>query len=141
MEYKNYYGSVEYSDEDEVFFGKILFINDVVTFEGECVKDLKEAFHYMVDDYILTCEKIGKKPNKPFSGSFNVRTGSLLHQKLALLSEIKGVSLNKAVIEALEEYINKENTSPITLKSKETKIPAKTVRAFSASKKFKELAS
>ncbi|OGH97275.1 MAG: antitoxin HicB [Candidatus Melainabacteria bacterium GWA2_34_9] len=105
IEYKGYLGSVEYSDEDEVFFGEVLFINDVITFEGTDVKSLKEGFHYMVDDYLEMCKRVNKKPDKPFSGSFNVRTGSDLHQKAAIFAETHNKSLNKVVTEALEKYI------------------------------------
>ena len=112
IKYKGYYGAVEYSDEDEVFHGQILFIKDLVTFEGESVKELKEGFKYMVDDYIETCKRLGKKPEKPFKGSFNVRIGSELHQKTALFVETHGYkSINSVVKKALEEKIEKEKLS------------------------------
>ena len=105
MEYKGYHGSVEYSDQDEVFYGQVLFINDVITFEGTDVKSLKEGFHLMVDDYLEMCQRLNKQPDKPFSGSFNIRTGSELHKKIAIFAEKQGKSLNKVVVEALEKYI------------------------------------
>lgn len=52
MNYKDYYGSIEYSAEDEVFFGKIEFINDLVTFEATRVDELKKAFKESVEHYI-----------------------------------------------------------------------------------------
>ncbi len=112
IEYKGYYGSVEYSDEDEIFHGQVLFIKDLVTFEGESVKELKEGFKFMVDDYLEICKKLGKKPDKPFKGSFNVRVGSELHQKAALYAETYGYnSINAVVKEALEEKLNREKVS------------------------------
>ncbi|MFA6988945.1 MAG: type II toxin-antitoxin system HicB family antitoxin [Candidatus Gastranaerophilaceae bacterium] len=105
MEYKGYIGSVEYSDEDETFFGQVLFINDVITFEGTDVKSLKEGFHYMVDDYLDMCKRLDKKPDKPFSGSFNIRPGSELHKKVAIFAEIHNKSINAVIKEALERYI------------------------------------
>lgn len=65
LQYKGYYASVNFSAEDEVFFGKILGIDDLVTFEGASVKDLKKAFHEAVEDYLETCKKMDKEPNLP----------------------------------------------------------------------------
>ncbi len=108
MEYKGYFGSVEYSDNDEVFFGKLLFINDVVSFEGDSVKSLKESFHLMVDDYIETCKEIGKLPQKPFKGSFNVRIKPELHCEASILATLEGKKLNSFVEEAIQEKIKKD---------------------------------
>ena len=60
MQYKKFIGSVNFSGTDECFFGKIEGINDLVTFEGNSVKDLKKAFHESVDDYLALCEEAGK---------------------------------------------------------------------------------
>ena len=64
FEYKGYFGSVEYSDEDECFFGQIIDIPDLVLFEGDSISALKKSFHEMVDDYIIQCEKLGKISQK-----------------------------------------------------------------------------
>ena len=76
MTYKGYIGTVHYSEEDEVFHGKIEAINDLIMFEGTSVKELKKAFHEAVDDYLETCKEMGRDPQKPFKGSFNVRIPS-----------------------------------------------------------------
>lgn len=57
MTYKGYLGSVAYNEKDQVFFGKIEGINGLVNFECESVKELTEAFHEAVDDYLTYCEK------------------------------------------------------------------------------------
>ncbi|GAA4213046.1 hypothetical protein GCM10022289_44650 [Pedobacter jeongneungensis] len=69
LSYKNYYASVHYSSVDEVFFGKMLAINDLVTFEGDSVKVLKIAFEEAVGDYLETCAEVGKVPDKTYRGS------------------------------------------------------------------------
>ncbi|MEK6709350.1 MAG: type II toxin-antitoxin system HicB family antitoxin [Nitrospinota bacterium] len=108
MEYKGYLGSVRYSDEDEVFHGKIEFIRDLVTFEGTDVKSLKNAFRGAVEDYLAQCRKEKKKPNTPFKGSFNVRVGPELHRKAAILAISSGKkTLNSVVTEALSEHLGK----------------------------------
>ena len=106
MSYKGYYGSVHYSDEDGVFHGKIEFIRSLVTYEVREVKGLRKAFEDAVDDYLELCVQEGKEPEKPFKGSFNVRTGSELHRKATLFAQAKGTNLNKVVAEALEKYLS-----------------------------------
>ena len=111
--YKNYIGSVEYSQEDDIFHGKINGINDLVTFEGDSVGKLKSAFKEAVEDYKELCEIAGKVPEKSYKGSFNVRIGSELHRELSRRSIEKGLSLNQlveiAIKEKLERYQNNES--------------------------------
>ncbi len=105
MSYNGYYGSVHYSDEDQIFHGKIEFVRSLVTYEGESVKSLRKAFEEAVDDYLDLCAKEGKIPDKPFKGSFNVRTGSDLHREAVLFAKANGTTLNTLVTEALEKYL------------------------------------
>lgn len=105
LEYKKYYGSVQFSAEDEVFYGKIADINDLVTFEGTTVKQLKNAFHEAVDDYLETCKEIGKEPEKPYKGSFNIRISPDLHRQAAQQAMLNGVSLNDFVKSAIDKMI------------------------------------
>ena len=104
--YKGYYGSVHYSDEDRIFHGKIEFIRSLISYEGNDVGSLRGAFEDAVDDYLDLCIKEGKIPEKPFKGSFNVRTGSDFHQEAALLAKAKGTTLNTVITEALEKYLS-----------------------------------
>jgi predicted HicB family RNase H-like nuclease len=106
MSYKGYYGSVQYSDEDRVFHGKIEFIRSLVSYEGSDVETLRKAFEEAVDDYLELCAEEGRKPEKAFKGTFNVRTGSNLHRKAALFAKAKGTNLNRVVTEALEKYFS-----------------------------------
>lgn len=103
--YKGYLGTVHFSEEDEVFHGKIEAINDLIMFEGKSVKELKKAFHEAVDDYLKTCSEMGREPQKPFKGSFNVRIPSDLHRKAAEKATRQGVSLNQFVQKAIEEKV------------------------------------
>ncbi|MCH7612028.1 MAG: type II toxin-antitoxin system HicB family antitoxin [Candidatus Marinimicrobia bacterium] len=113
MNYKGYYGSVHYTDEDQVFHGKLMFIRALVSYEGENVTGLKNSFQEAVDDYLLMCEKENIEPEKPFKGSFNVRTGTALHRKAVLFAKERGVNLNNVIIEALDRYLsNHPSVSP-----------------------------
>lgn len=105
MTYENYMGSVHYSDEERVFYGKVEFVKSLISFEGTDVDSLRQAFEGAVDDYLELCAEEGKEPEQPFKGSFNVRTGSDLHRRAVMFAKEKGVNLNRLVTEALENYL------------------------------------
>jgi len=105
LEYKGYFSIVHYSPESEIFFGKLEAIVDLVTYEGETAKGVKAAFEEAVDSYLETCEQVGKRPDKPYTGTFNVRVNTELHRKAAILSRQRNISLNQLVGEALARYV------------------------------------
>ena len=106
LKYKNFYGSVEYSAADECFFGKIIGTGDLVTFEGKSVDGLKKAFVEAVNDYLALCHEAGKKPQKSYRGSFNIRISPNLHREAALIAGKQGVSLNAFVERAISDGVN-----------------------------------
>ena len=103
MTYKGYLGSVAYSEKDNVFFGKIEGINGLVNFEGESVKELTEAFHEAVDDYLAYCKDEGIEPEKSYTGILNVRLTPAIHRQIAMLAKQAGMTINGYIKEALEE--------------------------------------
>ena len=103
LKYKGYHGSTEYSLEDDCLFGKLLGINDVITYEGNSVKEIKAAFKDSVDDYLTFCKEMGKEPNKPYSGKVMFRIDPQVHAKAALAAQLKGVSLNQWAEDVLRE--------------------------------------
>ena len=105
LEYKGYTGSVEFSAEDLVFFGKITGVRDVISFEADTVKKLIQAFKESVDDYLATCKQLGKQPDKEFKGSFNVRLKPKIHRLAAIRSAALKISLNQFVESVLEKEV------------------------------------
>ncbi len=105
LQYKNFIGSVHFSTDDEIFFGKIEGVNDLITFEGDTVAEIKKSFTHAVDDYIIICKKMNKEPYKSFKGSFNVRINPELHKKASLKAQIMGISLNQFVQKAIEDEV------------------------------------
>lgn len=105
LEYKGYYGSVEWSEDDMVFHGKVEGIKSLISYEGKNIDDLRNDFYESVDDYLNTCNKKGWKPEVPYKGSFNVRVSSELHRKASEKAIEQGISLNKFVQNALEVAI------------------------------------
>ena len=108
LQYKGYYAEIHFSAEDEVFYGKLIGINDLVNFEADSVKGLKKAFKETVEDYLETCRNLNKAPDKTYKGSFNVRIPSELHKEAALFAAIKKITLNDFVRYAIDFTISKE---------------------------------
>jgi predicted HicB family RNase H-like nuclease len=108
FEYNDYIGTVEFSSDDKIFFGRIQGLNDLVTFEGASVKELESAFKTSVDDYLELCKSLDKKPEKAYKGSFNVRISEKLHYDAAILAKKKGMNLNDVVKTALNYIVNHE---------------------------------
>ncbi len=106
MTYKGYLGSVNFSEKDQVFFGKIEGINGLVNFEGESVKELTNAFHEAVDDYLAYCEDEGIEPDKSYTGVLNVRLTPAIHRQIAMLARQAGVTLNAYIKETLKEKVD-----------------------------------
>jgi predicted HicB family RNase H-like nuclease len=108
LEYKGYYGSVYYSTADEVLYGKLIAIEDLVNFEGTSVAGLKKAFHHAVNDYLATCKRIGKEPNKTYKGTFNVRVTTELHKAAAVYASLHQTSLNDFVNRAIQFALSRQ---------------------------------
>jgi predicted HicB family RNase H-like nuclease len=113
LEYKNYTGSIEYSKEDDLLYGKVLGIRGLISYEGKTGHELEEDFKEAIDTYLVDCENEGIIPEKPFKGSFNVRVSAGLHRKAALLAMEGKMSLNNFVAESIRERIFKETGSKI----------------------------
>ena len=101
MSYKGYAATVQYDDEDGLFIGRIAGIRDGVGFHGETVAELRAAFQEAVDDYVATCAKVGKSPQKPYSGNVMFRISPQAHANAALAAELTGKSLNQWAAEKL----------------------------------------
>jgi len=108
MKYKGYSATIAFSNEDAVFYGKVHGINDLVSFEGTSVSELNQAFEDSVDDYLASCEKLGKEAEKEYKGQFNVRVGVALHKTIAFKAAQKNISLNKYVENALLKMVNED---------------------------------
>ena len=95
MTYKGYAARINYDDDDGIFVGHLAGIRDRVGFHADTVDDLRAAFHEAVDDYLETCEKIGKEPQKTYSGNMMFRVSPDVHRRAVLAAELEGKSLNQ----------------------------------------------
>lgn len=101
MHYKGYAARIEYSDEDGLFVGHIAGIRDVIGFHGDSVQELRSAFEEAVDDYLDTCEKLSRAPQKPYSGKLSLRLEPELHASVALQADLAHKSINQWVADVL----------------------------------------
>jgi predicted HicB family RNase H-like nuclease len=106
LEYKGYYGSIEYSKEDKLLYGKVLgMTKDCITYEGKTVEDLENDFIDGIDSYIEGCKELGIKPRKAYNGVLNIRIPSDVHSKVAIIADELGTSINNFIKEAIEKEI------------------------------------
>lgn len=103
MNYKGYFAKIEYSDEDQCFVGHIAGIKDVVGFHGDSVAELRAAFEEAVDDYLDTCTRLERAPQKPYSGKLMLRIPPEIHAAVATAAEISGKSINQWAAEKFAE--------------------------------------
>lgn len=106
LKYKEYEGTAELDMTRGVCRGKLLFIDDLVTYESATPQDLQKEFEAAVEDYMQTCAGIGKEPQRPFRGLFNVRVPPTLHRAAALRAACDRVALNDVVVRALDSFLN-----------------------------------
>lgn len=109
MEYKGYFAKVDFDDEANIFHGEVINLRDVITFEGETVNELKQAFKDSVNDYLDFCADRGEEPEKPYSGKFVVRVEPELHKNISIDARKKGKSLNVWVKDALSKALKDPN--------------------------------
>lgn len=109
--YKGYTGSIEYSREDDILFGKVLGIKGLISYEGKTGKELELDFKKAIDEYLSTCLENDIVPEKPFKGNFNVRISMNLHRKAALLAMKDKMSLNSFVAESIREKVLRESNA------------------------------
>ena len=105
MTYNGYTARIEFDAQDRIFFGRLAGIRDIITFHGETVDELEAAFKEAVDDYLATCAKLGDTPNKPYSGKLTLRVQPSVHAAIATAAETSGKSLNRWVVDTLDQSI------------------------------------
>jgi len=108
MQYKDYLARVEFDDESDLFHGEVLNTRDVITFQGQSVPELHQAFHESVEDYLAFCAQRGEKPDPPYSGKFLVRLSPDQHRLAVLAAQKAEKSLNAWVAERISQDAQRE---------------------------------
>ena len=105
MEYKGYVGTVEFSEENSIFFGKVIGIRALISYEGQSARELVSDFHGAVDDYLELCAAEGIEPERAYKGSFNVRISPELHKQAVMAAMSKEMTLNRFVEASIEKAV------------------------------------
>lgn len=108
IQYKGYIGSVEFSEEDRILYGKVKGIRSLISCEGSTAEELIHDFHEAVDEYLSFCESSGKSPEMPFKGSFNVGISPNLHRAVYRVAEDRGMSMNHYIETVLKAACERE---------------------------------
>ncbi len=103
MTFKGYTARIEFDDRDNILVGRLLGIRDLISFHADNIPELRAAFEEAVDDYLETCAKIGKSPERPASGKIMLRVAPEVHGAALLAAQATGKSLNQWAAEALSK--------------------------------------
>jgi predicted HicB family RNase H-like nuclease len=95
MSYRGYTARMDFDAEDKIIVGRVIDIDDIITFHGASVAEFEAAFNTAVDGYIHACEQLGQAPDKPASGRMMLRVNPLVHAAAVKASARSGQSLNK----------------------------------------------
>ena len=100
-----YHARVEYDSEQDRFRGEILGLNGGADFYGQNPAELRAEFRQSLDVYLAVCREQGLPPRKLYSGKFNLRIPPALHERLALIAQAQGKSINLLAQEALQRAV------------------------------------
>ena len=103
MTYRGYTASLEFDPDDNLLVGRVLDIDDIVSFHGESIATFKAAFHEAIDDYVAACEKLGQAAEKPASGRLMLRVDPVVHAAALKAAAHAGQSLNRWAERALRQ--------------------------------------
>lgn len=106
LKYKDYIATVEFDDEAGIFYGEVINLRDVITFQGKSVEELRQVFKDSVEDYLDFCSSRNEEPEKPFSGRFSLRIDPDLHRRIAMQARLSKKSLNHWIKDALETAVH-----------------------------------
>jgi len=103
VSYKGYIARIEPDLDDGILTGRVINTRDIIGFHGETISEAIKSFHGAIDEYLEDCKQRDVDPNKPYSGKFNLRLSPQLHSEIASAAEKAGKSLNKWVIDKIEQ--------------------------------------
>jgi predicted HicB family RNase H-like nuclease len=124
MQYRGYTATMIFDAEDKIIVGRVLDIDDIVTFHGASVAEFEAHFHTVVDDYIAACQALGSEPERPASGRLMLRVSPEVHAASLKAAALSGTSLNRWAEQALKAA-TRRSTKTIPGASKATRLSKK----------------
>jgi predicted HicB family RNase H-like nuclease len=101
LKYKGYTGRVVFDAEDNILFGEVIGLKDIIVFQGTTVEEIVHAFHESVDSYLRFCEEHNQRPEKPFSGNIPFRTTPENHYRIYMAAKLADKSISAWMREVL----------------------------------------
>ena len=105
MKYKDYIAAISYDADDRIFVGEVIGTADSLNFHGSTPDELETSFKNCIENYLEFCAKVGKKPQKTYTGNFNVRISPELHASASEYAARNNLSLNQVVLRALQSFM------------------------------------
>lgn len=110
VKYKGYIGSVEFSESDGIFYGKVQGSRSLISYEGTNANELVTDFHDAVDSYLECCAANGDTPETTFKGSINIRfKDQEQHRRAAVYAISHNQNLNSFIVDAIEDKLTALN--------------------------------
>lgn len=115
IEYKGYIGVVDFDPEIDLFHGTVINTQDVITFYGASVAELREEMQKSLDIYFEVCEEQGKVPDKPFSGELTIQTSLELYSRIAKNAARRQLEIEVYLQEIVEKAISADSHETINI--------------------------
>ena len=106
MKYKGYIGVVTFDEKANIFHGEVVNTRDVITFQGTCVDEIRQAFIDSVENYLEFCAQRGEQPERPFKGNLGLCLKPEVHQQAFIRAKQAGISLNEWINRAIEKQLS-----------------------------------
>ena len=106
IEYKGYIGVVDFDPEIDLFHGTVINTQDVITFYGASVTELRKEMQKSLEVYFEVCDEQGKVPDKPFSGTLTIQTSPELYGRIALNAARRQLEIDAYLQEVLEKAVS-----------------------------------
>lgn len=105
MTVDGYQARIEYEPETDRFRGEILGLNGGADFYGRNPRELRAEFRKSLAVFLDVCKEKGIEPRRSYSGKFNLRIPADLHERLAIVAQAEGKSINTIAQEALQQRL------------------------------------
>ncbi len=102
MNYKGYTARIELDERDNIFVGRVLGLRAMISFHGETVAELRDAFSGAIEDFLADCKEQGVKPEKTASGKLMLRVPPEVHGAALVAAQASGKSLNQWATEVIQ---------------------------------------
>lgn len=105
MTVEGFNARIEYDPDTDLFRGEILGLNGGADFYGKSPKELRAEFKKSLAVFLEVCAEKGLEPRRSYSGKFNLRIPVELHERLSIVAQAEGKSINTVAQEALQQRL------------------------------------